>query len=666
MLSKLTALLLCGICLYAQQAPDSKTQQPVFSVGTTLVQVDAEVTDAKQHNVDNLQASDFEVMLDHKVQPIVNFSYVDLQAASASKQSVVNPESVRRCMVIVVDDLGLSFTSMAYVRTALRRFIDRDMQAGDLVALWETGRTNSVFQQLTSDKHLLLVAVDNLRWNPRGRGLLDAFADERPWPGVGVPHPASANGIPNIRTAGESDERAYLTSSLALGTLGTLAELVEELRQVGGRKALILFSDGLPTLPGANERAGGSPEVQAMIDQTRRLIDSASRSGTVIYTIDARGLQYGPPGFAMQVAGDQEALVTIAEETGGFATTNSNDLAGAVERIRQDQKGYYLIGFKAPKRVSSNPKEKLDFHSLRVRVQRRGLHVRSRAGFWGETDEASQGNYKTPERQMALAVYSLFNHNDIHVRLTALYARTAEAQPVVRNLVYIDSRDVKFETNGAGQQVARLDLMVMVSGGGPDPLLRMSRRIDITANDEQLAKFRRQGILLNMNIPVKTAGAYQIRAAVRDENSSALGSAGQFLEIPDLKKVHLALTTPLLADKSAAANPDDPSPALREFHAGSNISFVALLETTRENISSLPAKAFEGNLRLYSDGKLVLSHPIPVANVQGQTVRALKAELRLNNSLPAGQYYLEVAATANTGKSSSSASAWTDFQILPD
>ncbi len=74
-------------------------------------------------------------------------------------------------MVLVVDDIRLSFNSMFYVRRTLRKFIDELMQPGDLVALWETGRNNSVFQQFTSDKRVLAAAVENLQWNPRGLGI---------------------------------------------------------------------------------------------------------------------------------------------------------------------------------------------------------------------------------------------------------------------------------------------------------------------------------------------------------------------------------------------------------------------------------------------------------------------------------------------------------------
>ncbi len=574
-------------------------------------------------------------------------------------------------MVIVVDDLGLSFNSMYFARRALRHFIDVEMQPGDLVALWETGRGNSVFQQLTSDKRVLDAAVDSLRWNPLGQGLLDAFQDTEDAQGQHAPGEFQRpNQLPQIHTRGEADERAYLSSGLVSGTLDTLEELIQELRTVGGRKAVVLFSDGMSTeMPSLTENAAGSPFFQALQNQMRGLIDNANRSGVVLYTIDARGLQYVPPGMRMRIAASQQPLITLAEETGGFASINNNGLAEALGRIREDQQGYYLIGFKAPDNLSTSPGGKrLDFHSLHVRLKRSGLHIRSRAGFWGETDEAARTEYKTPQAQMRLAAFSLFNRADIHVRLAALYTRTSDGQPAVRNLLYIDARDISFKTNAAGRHAANLDVLIMASASGLDSIAPVSRRVEMAVNDDQLEQLRRKGIVLTMNIPLKHSGTYQVRASVRDGNSAAIGSAGQFLEIPDLKKVHLALTTPIVEEAAAGGKVDDTSVVLREFHAGSNISFVSMLETDRDRAAKRPASDFDATLQLYSENKPILTTPVPVDDVRGRNVHAIKAELRLNNSLPPGQYYLKATATDHRGEIGRSARQWLHYRLerFPD
>jgi hypothetical protein len=87
----------------------------------------------------------------------------------------IRPEDVRRTIVLMVDDLGLSFESMAFVRSALRKFVNQQMQPGDLVAICRTGAGSGALQQFTVDKRVLLSVIDGLRYNFNGRFGLSYF-----------------------------------------------------------------------------------------------------------------------------------------------------------------------------------------------------------------------------------------------------------------------------------------------------------------------------------------------------------------------------------------------------------------------------------------------------------------------------------------------------------
>src|SRR4029078_6631736 len=89
------------------------------------------------------------------------------------------PEDVRRTIALVVDDLGLSFSSTHFVRRALKQFVYQQMQPGDLVAIIRTSGGIGALQQFTSDKRRLYAAIEHIRWYPAGRS------------GVGVIGPAS-------------------------------------------------------------------------------------------------------------------------------------------------------------------------------------------------------------------------------------------------------------------------------------------------------------------------------------------------------------------------------------------------------------------------------------------------------------------------------------------
>src|SRR5579884_4032609 len=101
------------------QASSDPTPEPVFSVSTTLVQVDAVVADSKGRQVKTLTCGDFSVLLDAKPQALTNCAYISLagpalssrteNSASGVGQTPIRPENVRRAVVMLVDDLNLSF-----------------------------------------------------------------------------------------------------------------------------------------------------------------------------------------------------------------------------------------------------------------------------------------------------------------------------------------------------------------------------------------------------------------------------------------------------------------------------------------------------------------------------------------------------------------------------
>jgi hypothetical protein len=380
--------------------------------------------------------------------------------------------------------------------------------------------------------------------------------------------------------------------------------------------------------------------------------------------VDARGLVYREPEQLGALELSQQGLLQLAEDTGGFATVNGNGLNDALQRVEEEQRGYYLIGFKAPDNIATgNPASPPDYHSIKVTIKAtvngRGLRAHSRSGFFGETDEAARPKYDTRQARMLASVQSLFNKSELRVRITALYRRTAKGRTVVHNLLYVDPRDVTFRTDLYGSHYAALDVVILASGHGIDPLAALSRHIAIDASDDNLAQLLKNGMLFTLDVPVKDAGSYQIRACVLDSTSRAAGSAGQYIDIPDLKKQHMALTTPLIDDVSAPGETrfNDVSSALREFHAGSRLAFAFRIETDKGS------GKFDSQIQLYRDRTPILNDPVTIAAVPGQDGRAVGGELRLSSSLPAGQYYLRAMSTERGGRTPRTASSWIEFQV---
>jgi hypothetical protein len=79
----------------------------------------------------------------------------------------------------------------------------------------------------------------------------------------------------------------------------------------------------------------------------------------------------------------QEVLAYLAEQTGGFSVTNTNDLARRLGRIVEDVRDYYVIGCVPDDQTFKRTDNKTKLHNVSVKVKRGGLRVKARKAFLG-------------------------------------------------------------------------------------------------------------------------------------------------------------------------------------------------------------------------------------------------------------------------------------------
>src|SRR5438067_756890 len=162
---------------------------PTMRITVTLVQVDAVVTDSSGRHVTDLGPGDFELLQDGEPQRISYFSFVPgpprvegappvktaggKDAAPMGPPAPITAAQVKRAVALVVDDTALSFQDLVRTRDALKRYVQQQMQPGDLVAVVRTGGGVAILEQFTTDKRVLMEAIDSLKWRFSGRqGLL--------------------------------------------------------------------------------------------------------------------------------------------------------------------------------------------------------------------------------------------------------------------------------------------------------------------------------------------------------------------------------------------------------------------------------------------------------------------------------------------------------------
>jgi VWFA-related protein len=733
-------LVACSLLLTfnvaAQQPQPAPTQSQaaaqdddeVVRITSNLVQVDAVFLDRAGKLVTDIRPEEVEILENGKPQAITNFSFVSLAPETAARANAptpapanrtaapvppvrLRPEQVRRTVALVVDDLGLSFESTHFVRRALRKFVDEQMQAGDLVAIIRTGGGMGALQQFTSNKQQLYAAIERVRWNPSGRGRVNAFAPIAADPLARAEAQNSSTRGGPARNAGESrnaieDLEQFREDLFAVGTLGALNFVVRGLRELPGRKSVVLLSDGFRIFNRDN-----TEQTRRTLDALQRLTDLANRASVVIYTIDARGLATTGLTAADSVSGMSEqevrqslaeraeelfetqgALNYLARQTGGFGVRNTNDISRGVERVLEDQSGYYLIAYRPDDATFDQQTGRRRFNRLELRVKRPGVRYRTRTGFYGFTDEETRRERpRTRDEQLLSAITSPFSTGGVRLRLTSFFGNVEQGS-YVRSWLYIDANDLTFTRQPDGTHTSTIDVVAITFGDNGQIVDQVGRTHSLTLSEAGYRLALRDGILYNMTVPVKKPGAYQLRTALRDTATERVGSASQFVEVPDVNKNRLTLSSVVVngidpaaastaagqtpstagdaaATASGAADGEDPqaSPAVRRFRSGMvmqigyQIYNAQLDKTTRQ-------PRVETQVRLFRDGQeLFAGRSSPLA-VEGQTdLKRLRAGsvLRLGAQMPPGEYVLQVVVTDTLAKEKQrTATQWIDFEIV--
>ncbi len=524
---------------------------PTFRSRTSLVLVPVVVSQSG-HHVEGLKESDFRLFDNGSQRTIASFEEVKVTPAAAPPRSLgpgvfsnaAPNDQPQRLMVLALDLLNTPFQKQSFSREALVRFLLGRPDANEpvmLVALTPDGLR--VIHHFTADPANLAVALRRMKSILSGQDSNHAAESSQQI----SQDAATLSIVKKGATAGVEDAEnlsALLTAvpryaalsrdqDRTTETLRQIQQLARSLAGVPGRKSLIWVTGGLSFfeyLPdpmavpdrrniavSTEQRATHAYEVGLEFERTWAMLSDAS---VAVYPIDVAEVtvpsfteaMYQLPHHMGSALLKSQAMSGMTDNTGGSYCQLQATLENCFRDAMQDSAHYYLLSFYADRR------SKVGWHKLQVRTNRKGVHLRSRTGYFQEN--LTPGSAATPSYAINQALSMPLDATGLLMTVRWLEPPQRKGGHVAYEL-FVDPNSIGF--GGDHQNNLKLSVMVATTDGAPEFVSRSSKLVDANLTAENQKKVSTKGFLYRdaLVLPENTKA---VRFLVRDETSGRVGT----------------------------------------------------------------------------------------------------------------------------------------------
>ncbi len=602
------ALLVCvlslmtGVGWLTAQNPPVPPQQPAptIRVETRLVLVDVVVTDKKGNPVRGLTKEDFTLKENGKVQGPAVFSWEGREEEAVRLAPPPLPENTYTnqpeyhappgpLTIILLDSLNTSLRDQVNLKIALLQYLTEQFKAGQTTAILALiGNRVVVLQDFTTDPKLMAEAIE--RFKPQVSALLSRRESltSKDQDFINSVFGELSREFGNREAFGKflSSQKYQITVSDQERMRRTMAALGGIARAVigyPGRKNLIWASSSFPGFFKGDTMRRYSWNLD---EESRRLSRLFNDARLVIYAVDPRGLDPAQRTRVMDVKGflpndprpadlesssvfysdenpllnrgidspiynireSQMSMKTLADNTGGKAYYNRNDIGNAVAEALADGSAYYTLGY-----YPTNKKWDGKFRKIQVKLAKKGYQLRYRKGYHATeptemasaeeaAGEATEGVTALAERNL-LQIRSALHHPlpatglTVFVKVPPPLPRQGRGQrrdqpaAIAANVnvnvavqVLVDTKGVTFREQGALRALRYMDLDFVLAAFSPqgEQLKNSAQRFRKTLTEEQYRQVLAAGMLYPMSLQLEP-GRYVLRLLVRDNLSGKLG-----------------------------------------------------------------------------------------------------------------------------------------------
>jgi VWFA-related protein len=544
----------------ADAQPQTKPPASSIRVTSELVLANVVVRDKKGNLVRDLKKDDFTLFEDGKKQQISTFDFenVDqLETAGAAEKTVTGeaataagPAGVlkkseapvmnardRRVIVLYFDFSAMEPDQIERCVDAAKKYINAEMQPADIVALVSLSTNMRVDLDFTDDKPKILSVLSSYS-SGSGEGFQMGDA-------------GSAEGTAETSGSFTPDDTDYNTFS-ADWKLLALQSTMQALGKIEQKKSLIYFSNGISQTGTDNQSA------------LRAATAAAVKNNVSIYPVDIRGLQAFPPGGEAQSASlhgqsayngaavlndlsgnaaSQETLSTLAADTGGKAFFDTNDFGGVFTQVQKDSSAYYVLGF-----TSTNPLKDGHYRRLKVVVNRADVKLEFRPGYYSGRDYQHL-NRADREAQLEDELAAELPQTDVPLYAGTAYFRQDESHYYLAVSLVVPGSQIPF-VQEKDKDNATIDIIGEVRLGekGRVPVGQLRDTVKLAVDSTQ--QVRRKNVQYNTGF-VLAPGNYHLKFIVRENQTGRMGSFETDVQVPDLRKAPLRMSSVVLSSLRA-------------------------------------------------------------------------------------------------------------------
>jgi VWFA-related protein len=521
-------LLFAGELAFSQStppppsAPAAGTQSPgagpAMRFMVRLIQVTVVAEDGNGNPVSDLKKEDFTLRDNGQAQRI---SFFAEQNSFASQPSTIaarplasanffsnhvenSPSGANSVTILLFDALNTQFKDLSYARTRVINFLEH-MQPQDQVALYVlTPSTLYVMHDFTNDSATLVRLMG------------------------GTPEKSSTTSTANAPQPGPNDVKIEKLISDTLSeansfykgqpinrvetTSNAMLQIARNTENIPGRKNLVWISGGFPLWMGyaipLNPREDGLDFTESLSSTAKQLGDA----DVAVYPVDARGL-IGPRG-GRPVSPNMDAMVLIANGTGGKPLYNTNDIASSIRKAVDDSRVSYVLGF-----YPTNNNWDAKFRELSIKVARPGVHLRYKTGYF--SIPSNPDNDKRNELLTADAIRSPLQMIELGLEVHANPMAAGNGRELKVD-VRVAPLAMRFQKDGDRWADG---IEVVWVGLTPDGRIldRDKDTVELRPEQSGYDEIRRDGLSFSEHIRLGTE-ATELRLIVRDRGTGAIGS----------------------------------------------------------------------------------------------------------------------------------------------